>query len=293
MHATIQIASISAEVRHINVSGFTKARMRWLFRNFRLLDFSVLNEKQQQLIAQMWHTAPSAASSAAPLNLIGTLEGFSPQRYQPSVVATTESKPPRPRVALPSGLRIAPVLTAMAIVLLGSAIVVAAKHQWTPQIPVAAMAAAKDAVPNDAAPNDTASNNIGSTLTLPPLPSAESAPSVAGSPAPATAPSSVAPVHPDAMAESSAKVAGTSPNPHDAATTKAPGKPEVIIRVSVDSEGRATAFQILRGDQKKSSAALAAARHWSFQPCPASADCEHLLKFTDYGDASSIVPINN
>jgi hypothetical protein len=54
----------------------------------------------------------------------------------------------------------------------------------------------------------------------------------------------------------------------------------------VDSEGLAQEFHVVRGDRKKKSAALNAARHWCFQPCSGSAGCEHLLKFTDYGDAS-------
>jgi len=287
VHGTIQITSISGEVRHISISGSTKARVRWLFRNFRILEFSVLNKKQQQLIAQMWHAGPSAGSSDARLNLIGTLEGFSPQRYQPSV-STTESRPHRTRFALSSGLRVSAIATAMGVLLLGS-LIVTAKHGWMPQTPVAAVAAPKDAAPNDATAND-----VGSTSTLPPRTSAESAPPVAGLQAAATAPFSVPLFHPpEAMAQDESPAKVTSSHSPGAVSSKAPGKPEVIIRVSVDSEGRATAFQILRGDQKKSSAALAAARHWSFQPCSSSADCEHLLKYTDYGDASSIVPTNN
>lgn len=73
---------------------------------------------------------------------------------------------------------------------------------------------------------------------------------------------------------------------------KAPGKPEVVISVSVDRDGRAQAFHVLRGDQKKISAALHAAKRWSFQPCSGAEDCEHLLKFTDYGDASIVQVID-
>jgi hypothetical protein len=66
----------------------------------------------------------------------------------------------------------------------------------------------------------------------------------------------------------------------------------VILSVSVDSQGRAQAFQILQGNQKKGSAALHAARLLSFPPCSSSADCEHRLKFTDYGDASIVQKID-
>jgi TonB family protein len=79
--------------------------------------------------------------------------------------------------------------------------------------------------------------------------------------------------------------------PHSSGTLsarRAPGKPEVMIRVRVDSQGRPQAFRIMRGNQSRSSAALNAARRWPFQPCAHGGDCEHLLKFTDYGDASSV-----
>jgi hypothetical protein len=59
-----------------------------------------------------------------------------------------------------------------------------------------------------------------------------------------------------------------------------------MIRVSVDSQGRAQAFQIIEGNRKNISAALHAARRFAFQPCASSGDCDHLLKFSDYGDAS-------
>jgi outer membrane biosynthesis protein TonB len=80
----------------------------------------------------------------------------------------------------------------------------------------------------------------------------------------------------------------TPPHPAGVVRTRARGKPEVMIRVRVDSQGHAQAFRIMQGNQSRSSAALDAARHWSFQPCSRSAECEHLLKFTDYGDASSV-----
>jgi len=68
--------------------------------------------------------------------------------------------------------------------------------------------------------------------------------------------------------------------------------PEVMIRVSVDSDGHAQAFQVLQGDRNKIPSALDAARRFSFQPCDISADCDHLLKFTDYGDASMVQRID-
>jgi hypothetical protein len=69
------------------------------------------------------------------------------------------------------------------------------------------------------------------------------------------------------------------------------GKPEVIVRVRVDGGGRAHAFQIVRGKQDIS-AALAAVKRWPFQPCAVGAGCKHLLKFTNYGDASVIQVID-
>jgi outer membrane biosynthesis protein TonB len=65
-------------------------------------------------------------------------------------------------------------------------------------------------------------------------------------------------------------------------------KPEVILRVSVDGQGRAQTLEVVSGDEKKVSAALAAAKHWAFQPCSEGAECEHTLKFTDYGGASMV-----
>jgi hypothetical protein len=80
--------------------------------------------------------------------------------------------------------------------------------------------------------------------------------------------------------------------PEIAVSTKTPGKSEVMIRVSVDHEGQAQTFHILQGNRKKMSVALNAAKHWHFQPCSSSAGCEHLLKFTDYGDASILQMID-
>src|ERR1700693_3184598 len=78
----IQIASVAGESRRISVSGLAKARLLWLFRNFRILDFPVLSKKQQQLVARVWNAGTSAAPANLRRDLIGTIEGFSPQLFQ-------------------------------------------------------------------------------------------------------------------------------------------------------------------------------------------------------------------
>ncbi|MFB3915373.1 MAG: hypothetical protein ACE14M_01495 [Terriglobales bacterium] len=70
-----------------------------------------------------------------------------------------------------------------------------------------------------------------------------------------------------------------------------PANREVIVRASIDNEGRGHSFQVLRGDQKLVPLAMDAARHWRFQPC-SGASCEQLLKFTDYGGATSMHLLN-
>jgi hypothetical protein len=160
------------------------------------------------------------------------------------------------------------------------------KHRLMPQLmPPSGMVVA-------AATDAAATDNVNSTVVLPAQTPAEGLPPVAAPPAGvATAASSVpAFPSPDAMAQDASSPKATQPHPRLAASTKAPVKPEVIIRVSVDREGRPQTLLVLQGDQKKVSAALAAAKRWSFQPC--SADCEHLLKFTDYGGASVVQMIN-
>jgi hypothetical protein len=94
------------------------------------------------------------------------------------------------------------------------------------------------------------------------------------------------------MAHNESSPSEKPPHPRLPAATKPLANPEVMIRVSVDTQGRAQAFQILQGDHKQTSAALSAARQLSFRPCSSSADCEHLLKFTDYGDASIVQSID-
>ena len=82
------------------------------------------------------------------------------------------------------------------------------------------------------------------------------------------------------------------PSPQPVVRTGLGEKPGVMIRVSVDQQGRAGTFRIMQGDRTKIPAALRAARLWHFQPCSGSATCEHLLKFTDYGDASLVQVID-
>ncbi len=279
-YGTIQIASIAGELRYISVSGLVKARLLWLFRNFYILDFPVLNKKQQQLISRVWHTGTSAGSADAPLDLIGTIDWFSPQLFQPPVPSAPNARSAGHDARF--GRRTPAIWIAMAVLLLGGAIVLGPKHQLIPQPRVAAAAPA----------NAPTGNGVQPTVTVPVRTSDKSAPSVAELPATSATPteaSSVPPLHlPDAMAHDASLPQMQPPPPQVAASAKAPGRSEVMIRVSVDSEGRAQSFQVLRGAQKRRSAALNAARHWSFQPCASSADCEHLLRFTDYGDASSL-----
>ncbi len=263
----------------------------------------MLNKKQQQLIAQVWHAGASAASVEAPEGLIGTIEGFSPQLYQPPVdQPPVAAASPRQHVRSgPSdGWRISAIGTAVGVLLLGGAIGMGARFRL-PESHLATVAAA---------------NPVSSTVTLVAPTAAESVPSVADVPAAATEASSAPAFHPpDAMAQDAPSATVSLPEPRVAASTNvastnvasgtvstkvsgkvinttAPGKPEVMIRVSVDGEGRAQAFQVVSGDQKKTAAALAAAKRWSFQPCASSAECEHLLKFTDYGGASRVQMID-
>jgi outer membrane biosynthesis protein TonB len=162
----------------------------------------------------------------------------------------------------------------MGVLLLVIAIGVGPKHEHRlmPQSHITAVAAA--------------TKHVSSTVAIPSKTSVESGPFVAVVPAAAAETSSLPrfPL-PDVMARDASFPEATTPA---AISAKASGKSEVMIRVSVDRKGQPHAFQIVRGDRKKISAALDAAKRWSFQPCPGSADCEHLMKFTDYGDASSV-----
>ena len=315
-------------------SGLAKVSLLWLFRHFYILDFSVLNKKQQQRIAKLWH-AGASADAADELKLIGTIEGFTPelyQAYQPIYQARQPSVPLRaPQPSVParryrrrhivpfmrwSDLRIIAVWAAACAAMMGGAIWLGPMHRATPQFRVAAVAdagSASSAVLAAPANNQSSAagaapaNRVSSAVAIPIA--AEPAAPVAYSPATAAeAPSHPVTHPPGAMAQdlSSLDVADVStnavarsvsssdvkPSPLVAVRTKAPGKPEVLIRVSVDSQGRASAFQILQGNQNKKSAALNAAKRWSFQPCSGSVDCQHLLKFTDHGDASVVQMLN-
>ena len=94
------------------------------------------------------------------------------------------------------------------------------------------------------------------------------------------------------MAQNASSLEVMPPRPQSTVSPELLEKTEVILRVTVDGAGRAQSFQIMRGDRKKKSEALHAARLWNFQPCPGSAGCEHMLKFTDYGDASTVQSID-
>jgi hypothetical protein len=281
---SVLIVSVAGELRHITVSGLAEIRLHWLFRNFCILDFPVLNKKQQQLIARAWHGAPSATSADdAPLDLIGTIERFAPRLYPPTV-PTASSTPCRTRSGLSRGLRIPVIVSTVAVLLMGYAIFLGQKHRLMPQSHVAAVAATNPVAPTNAA---VATNRVSSTVTSPARTPAETAPPVADVPAAAIQASNFHPL-PGAMASNAPSMEVKPPELPVAVSTKALVKPEVVIRVSVDRQGRAQAFHVLRGNEKKKSAALNAAKHWSFEPCPGSTDCEHLLKFTDYGDASVV-----
>jgi hypothetical protein len=289
---TIRITSVAGELRHVGVSGPAKTRLLWLFRNFSILDFPVLNNKQQQLIAQMWQAGASANAEDAPQDLIGSIDGFLPQLIQvplpdqPPVPALSAARQ-LPSFRLSRGMANAAALTAMAVLLLGIAIVLGTNYGRTPQ-PRAEAAAPPDHVSPPVPPVPL----LARTSAEPALAriSAEPAPSAVSLPVEPAKASAAA--RPGAMAEDAALTNAKPPNVIAATRPKAPGKPEVMIRVSVDSAGRAQSFQILSGDHTKTSAALNAAKHWPFQPCSTSAVCEHTLKFTEYGDSSSVKMID-
>jgi hypothetical protein len=163
--------------------------------------------------------------------------------------------------------------------------------QSTPQSPVATAALAPVADASAALPSPAETSAPAQTP-------AEPASAIVDAPADiAEAPSHPAFHPPNAMAHDTtdldaAPLAVNPPHPRSIVSAKALAKPEVIISVSVDSQGHAQEFRVLRGDQHKASAALNVARHWSFQPCARSSDCEQLLKFTDYGDASVLHSID-
>jgi len=266
----IRVAAVDGEQRRINVSGLAKARLLWLFRNFSILDFRVLNRKQQQLIAHMWHAAgPSNIARNDLFDLIGTIDGFLPKLVPISVPAAKASYHPA-HSRLPKVRRAPVIWTVAGVLLLGSFMLLLPIHRTT-QSQVTAAAATRP---------------LNARAASAPRVSVASAQSVSTPEA-----TTVRPVLlPNAMAlESSPPVKqqtqiAASPKPH--------GKQGVMIRVTVDGEGRASTFHILQGDQKSIAPALAVARHWHFQPCADSAECEHLLRYTDHGDASTLQAIN-
>jgi len=273
----VRIASVSGELRDIRISGLSRVRLLFLFRNFHILDFPVLSRKQQQLITRIWHSAPGAASADAPMGLIGTLKGFSPQLCEPAIPAT-KSGLHGIRVKLPGRLRIPALLAAIGVLLFECALWLGLKYQLLPPYRVTAVAAAR--------PNSVRVKVASLSET-----SDESVPSVAASSTDnGEAPSLTALSVPDADAPMAPSPKVVSPNHR--VTTKALERPEVIIRVSVDRNGRPQAIHALKGDQKMIPAARAAASRWTFQPCSRSSDCQHLLKFTDYGDASALEVID-
>ncbi len=277
---TIQIASVGGERRLISVSGFSKARLLWLFRNFRILNFSVLNSKQQRLVAQAWYTGKSGDIADDPLDLIGAIDGFLPKLYPLCVSAT--QKPDRLRASF----RTPAILTAV-ILLLGSVIYLAPKHRVIPQPPVAT----------------ATTNPVSATVRLvPPIP-AELTPPVTQAPVVvpqvSTVVATVPPRHlPDAMASGvpDAMASGVSSlpvNPPEIqVNTKSAGRREVMIRVSVNHQGQAERFEVLQGDRGKISAALEVAKAWHFQPCSSADVCEHTLRVKNYEDASIVQMID-
>jgi len=277
---TIQIASADGERRLISVSGFSKARLLWLFRNFRILDFSVLNSKQQRLIAQVWYTGKSADAAEDPLDLMGTIDGFLPKLYPP-IVSPTKPNGSRASSSPASGLRSPAIWAAVAVLLLGSAIYLMPNHPFIPQYPAAA--------------TTTTDPVTAPVRFVPPIPSAELEPPVtqlpvATSDIPAVAPTIPPRPIPDAMA------AGVSSlqmkRPETQVSAKPPATREVMIRVSVNHEGRAERFEVLQGDRNRIAAALIAAQAWHFQPCSSADVCEHRLRITNYEDASIVQMID-
>ncbi len=78
-YGTIHIASVAGESRRVSVSGLSKARLLWLFRNFSILEFPVLNRQQQELVYRMWNSGKPIPPKQAPRDVIGRIEAFSPQ----------------------------------------------------------------------------------------------------------------------------------------------------------------------------------------------------------------------
>jgi hypothetical protein len=341
---TIRITSATGERRDIRVSGSAKARLLWLFRNFHILDFPVLNPEQQQMIARMWNSESSAASKKVvptkvnpaeaglkvvdsavddtahasldltSLDLIGTVEGYLPQLYAPPVpapfrvgdhikVPLVVAPPSRMRLTVPDGVRIRVVwsaMAAMAVLLLGGAIALG------PGVLRSVAMGSKVPGPGPGLAPPPRAAIVGSIHPVPAPPPVPATPPVLASAAAKPSPFVVvkppafaaeAPSHqplqlPDAMASKAASPEVTPPHPGPALGNHAPTSPpanhEVVILVSVDGEGHAQDIRVLRGDPKKTSAALSVAKHFYFGPCGGSSNCDHLLKFTEHGDASIV-----
>jgi hypothetical protein len=277
----VRIVSAAGELRHARVSGFEKTRLRWLFRNFGVLEFSVLNEKQRLLIADLWNAEPAAGSGNPPATLIGTIEGFSPRSYPPPVSAQNRI---RERRFLGTGLPNPALLTAIGILLvLGSLFVRSKLRLAQPQHPLAAiesLRAVKLAHPILPPISTQAASAVAS---LPSVPNAAASGSLAHH-APADHADDKAAPSPLMLPEmrSGKKETGAKKS------TVPQAAREVIIRAAIDSEGRSQSFEVLRGNQHLVALALQAAKRWRFQPCSRVEGCEQLLKFTDYGDASSL-----
>jgi hypothetical protein len=358
---TLRITSVSGKRRDIPVSGFSKARLLWLFRNYYILDFHVLNPKQQRLIARIWNSAagadakevatvkedakkavlravdPAADDSAGlagdldSLDLIGTVEGYLPQLYAPTAPAQFHvgdpisspviAHPHRLRIKISVGVRTPAIWSALAVMailllagmfalgpnILGSAAGSKAPSSTPQPAPLPAAAAAEasplpaapialahaPAKPSPAIPANAAAASAANASSQPPhpLPAAMAF----NAPLPDVTPPGVTPgvtsgLTPD-VPPAPASLALRASTPANQPAHR-PANREVMIRVSVDRHGRAQQVEILRGDPKKTSAALNAARRFAFEPCHGSFDCDHLLKFTDYGDASIVQKID-
>ena len=132
----------------------------------------------------------------------------------------------------------------------------------------------------------TAAENESTRDRLPAPTSAEPSPTLTKSHAVVAGdPSSPSASLPDAITHNESPQTAPPAQPRPV-TASRPQKPEVVIRVSVDQQGNSQNFEVVQGDQRKISAALHAAKRYHFQPCSGLDACEHLLKFTDYGDAS-------
>ena len=275
----IQIASVGGERRLISVSGLSKVRLLWLFRNFRILDFSVLNSKQQRFIAQAWNAGTSANADAEdPFDLIGCIDGFLPKLYPPGVLVA--EKPDHLRASFSSLNRLRTPAIWTVVILIGSAIYLVPKHRIIPQTPVAAATANPVSVPVQSAPPIPDSAPEVPVVQLPMA--APEVPSVAAVPPPRSLP--------NAMASDASSPQGTPPETQ--VRSKPAGKREVMIRVSVNHDGRAERFEVLQGDRERIAAALIAAQAWHFQPCSSADICEHRLRITNYEDASIVQMID-